>query len=59
MDAMSLMKQGVGWAHEYLDPVTADVTQAQLEWTPPGIANPAAAVLARAVAEEDFTCSLL
>jgi hypothetical protein len=59
MDAVSLMKQEVHWAHDYLDQVTADISQAQLQWTPPGIANPAAAVLAHAVIAEDSMCALL
>lgn len=59
MDAMGLMKQEVGWAHDYLDMVTADITPEQLDWIPPGIANPGAAVLAHAVTEEDFICALL
>ncbi|HLC03265.1 MAG TPA: DinB family protein [Anaerolineales bacterium] len=59
MDAITLMKQEVRWAHDFLEMVTADITQAQLEWIPPGIANPAAAVLAHAVTDEDFICALL
>ncbi len=59
MHAMTLMKQEVRLAHKYLNRVTADMTQAQMEWTPPGIANAAAAVLAHAVAEENFICALL
>jgi hypothetical protein len=59
MDAIALMKQEVRWAHEYLDLVTADITQTQLEWIPPGIANPAGAVLAHAVTNEDIICALV
>jgi hypothetical protein len=59
MDAMGFVKQEVRWAHDYLDMVTADITPEQLGWIPPGIANPAAAVLAHAVTEEDFICALL
>lgn len=59
MDAIALMKQEVRWAHEYLDMVSADITPSQLEWTPPGIANPMAAVLAHAVPDEDLICALL
>jgi len=53
------MKQEVRWAHDFLETVTAEITQAQLEWIPPGIANPAAAVLAHAVTDEGFICALL
>ena len=59
MDAMGLMKQEIRWAHDNLDMVTAGITQAQLEGIPPGIANPVAALLAHAVADDDFICALL
>jgi hypothetical protein len=59
MHAMGLMRQELRCAQDYLDMITADITQAQLDWIPPGIANPVAAVLAHAVTDQDFICALL
>jgi hypothetical protein len=59
MNAIDLMKQEIGWAHEFLDMVTADITPEQLGWIPPGIANPAGAILAHAVCGEDSFIAIL
>ena len=59
MDAIELLKQEIGWAHEFLDMVTGDITPEQLGWIPPGIANPAGAILAHAVCGEDSFIAIL
>lgn len=53
MNAISAFSEGLQWAHEYLEMVTADVTPEQAHWQPPGIANPLGAVYAHAVVAED------
>ena len=44
----------VGWSCRTSDSVTADLTDEQLDWTPPGTANPVGATLLHAVASEDM-----
>lgn len=53
MDALSPLKEGIQWAHELLEMVTADVTPEQAHWQPPGIANPLGSIYAHAVLAED------
>ena len=40
MDAIELLKYSLGNAFGILGQVTADLTQEQVDWVPPGLANP-------------------
>lgn len=53
MNAISGFQEGIQWAHEFLEMVTANVTPEQAHWRPPGIANPLGAIYAHAVLAED------
>jgi hypothetical protein len=53
MNTVSPLKEGIQWAHELLEMVTADVTPEQAHWQPPGIANPLGAIYAHAVLAQD------
>jgi len=53
MDAISTHREGLRWAFELLDMVMADVTPEMAHTTPPGIANPLAAIYAHAVIDLD------
>jgi hypothetical protein len=53
MDAISYIREDNKWANELLELVMQDVTQEQLEWIPPGIANPITATYTHAVVSED------
>jgi hypothetical protein len=53
MNAVSPLIEGIQWAHELLEMVTADITPEQAHWQPPGIANPLGAIYAHAVLAED------
>jgi len=39
MNSISLLQQGVEIAHQFLEGTVADVTEAQLHWSPPGNAH--------------------
>jgi hypothetical protein len=53
MQTIEYLQRDLKWAHELLEMVMADVTEAQLYWTPPGLANPLGATFAHAICEED------
>jgi hypothetical protein len=53
LDAIEVHREGLRWAAELLEMVMADVTPEQLDWRPPGIANPLGAIYAHAIAELD------
>lgn len=53
MDAIAYLTSEIRWAHELLNMVTADITEEQIYWIPPGIANPLGAIYAHAVCEAD------
>jgi hypothetical protein len=53
MDAISTHREGLRWAYELLEMVMADVTPEMAHATPPGIANPLAAIYAHALADLD------
>ena len=53
MDTVSYLRKDLRWAHEWLEATMQDVTQEQLDWHPPGIANPLGASYAHAVLSED------
>jgi hypothetical protein len=54
MDAITLLRQQIDTAHQWLEGTMADVTTEQAHWTPPGIANPLGASYAHVVASEDM-----
>jgi hypothetical protein len=53
MDAISYLREDMGWAHELLKLVMQDAIQEQLDWAPPGRANPLGATYAHALTSED------
>ncbi|HEX6607614.1 MAG TPA: DinB family protein [Chloroflexia bacterium] len=54
MDAVTLLREQISTAHEWLEGTMADVTAEQADWAPPGIANPLGASYAHAVTSEDL-----
>src|ERR1041385_6356800 len=52
---VSLLRTVVGDARRVLDATMADVTQAQVDYIPPGLANPLGATYAHVVWSEDMT----
>lgn len=54
MDAVTLLREQLKLAHWVLDGTMGDVTPAQMEWTPPGVANPLGASYAHVIASEDM-----
>jgi hypothetical protein len=53
MDSISLLREQLRAAHEYLDETMADVTPEQLQWIPPGRATPLGANYLHLVQTED------
>ena len=53
MDAIELLQYSLGSAFEVLGSVTADLTQEQADWQPPGIANPIGATYWHALSGTD------
>lgn len=53
MNAIDSLRDAFNWAAELLEMTTADVTEVQARWTPPGIANPLGATYAHAVCAAD------
>ncbi|MEZ4518949.1 MAG: DinB family protein [Chloroflexota bacterium] len=53
MNGVDVQLAGLIWAHELQTMVTADLTQEQAAWIPPGTANPIAAQYAHSVCAED------
>ncbi|HMA33584.1 MAG TPA: DinB family protein [Chloroflexia bacterium] len=53
MDAVTLLRQQLQTAHEFMEGTMADVTPEQAHWPPPGVANPLGATYLHAVAAED------
>jgi hypothetical protein len=54
MDAIDLLKYSLGNAFGILSQVTADLTQEQADWVPPGLANPIGATYWHTVSGADF-----
>jgi hypothetical protein len=54
MNAIDLLKYSMGNAFGILSQVTADLTQEQADWVPPGIANPIGGTLWHAVSGADM-----
>ena len=53
MDAVSYLRMDMQWAHEFLEMTLGDLTDEQLHWHPPGVANPISATYAHAICGED------
>ncbi len=53
MDAISYLRKDMRWAHEWLEATMQDATQEQLDWHPPGKANPLGATYAHSLCSED------
>lgn len=53
MDTISYLREDMRITHEWLEATMQDVTQEQLDWHPPGIANPLGASYAHALLGED------
>ena len=53
MDIISYLREDMRWAHEWLEATMQDVTQEQLDWQPPGKANPLGATYAHSLCSED------
>jgi hypothetical protein len=54
LDAVTLLREQISTAHEWLEGTMADVTAEQADWVPPGVANPLGASYAHAIASEDL-----
>lgn len=59
MDTISSYREGLRWAYELLEMVMADVTPEVAHATPPGIANPLAAIYAHAILDLDMIPSFI
>jgi hypothetical protein len=59
MDSISTHREALKWAFELLEGVMEDVTQEQVDWIPPGIANPLGAIYAHALGELDTAVNML
>jgi hypothetical protein len=53
MDTISYLREDMRLTHEWQEQTMQDVTQEQLDWHPPGKANPLGATYAHAVVGED------
>ncbi len=53
MDAITLCKMEIQWAHDLLEMTMEDVVPELASWRPPGVANPLGAQYAHAVLAED------
>jgi hypothetical protein len=54
MDAVTLLREQLKTAHWVLDGTMADVTPEQMNWAPPGLANPLGASYAHTITSEDM-----
>ena len=54
MDSVSLLREQLRAAHEYLDGTMAGVTSEQLQWIPPGTATPLGANYLHLIQSEDL-----
>ena len=54
MDSISLLREQLRAAHEYLDDTMADVSPEQLQWVPPGRATPLGANYLHLIQTEDM-----
>jgi hypothetical protein len=54
MDSITLLREQLKTAHWVLDGTMADVTPEQMQWIPPGVANPLGASYAHTITSEDM-----
>src|SRR5215210_6857634 len=54
MDSITLLREALRGAHQYLDATMADVTSEQAQWMPPGKATPIGANYIHLVQTEDW-----
>ena len=54
MNTVELLQHSLGNAFGILGQVTADLTQEQADWTPPGIANPIGALYWHTISSTDY-----
>lgn len=54
MDSITLLRQQLQTAHQFMEGTMADVTPEQAQWRPPGVANPLGASYAHMVSSEDM-----
>ncbi len=54
MDPITLVREFLKQANDYLEMTMADVTPEQAHWTPPGVANPLGASYAHVVMSQDM-----
>jgi hypothetical protein len=57
MNTVELMQDALGNAFGILGQVTADLTQEQADWMPPGIANPIGALYWHTISSADYVVS--
>ena len=53
MNSISYLRDDLRWTHEWQEQTVQDVTQEQLDWHPPGKANPLGATYAHSLCSED------
>jgi DinB superfamily len=54
MDTLTLLREQLQQAHQFLESTMADVTPEQAHWIPPGIANPLGATYIHILVAEDM-----
>jgi len=54
LSTVSVLRELIIDTHAWFEATTADVTEEQAHWRPPGIANPIAAIYAHAIVGADF-----
>jgi hypothetical protein len=54
MNTVELLQYSIGFAFDVLDQVTADLTQEQVDWTPPGTASSIGSIYSHLVTYLDF-----
>ena len=59
MDSITLLREQIKGAHDIMDGTMADVTQAQMDWAPPGLANPLGATYGHYLFTEDWVIQTL
>jgi hypothetical protein len=59
MDAIALLREQIKGAHDIMEGTMADVTQPQMDWTPPGLANPLGATYGHYLFTEDWVIQTL
>lgn len=59
MDSIALLREQIKGAHEIMEGTMADVTQAQMDWAPPGLANPLGATYGHYLFTEDWVIQTL